>query len=310
MRAEALSATAVTTAATPAWQFFDTRVARVTRMSPTFVRLTLTGSELATFADNGRDQRFKLVLPDEYGSYDRMPRGSDWYAAWRRLLADQRNPVRTYTVRAARPAAHEVDVDMVLHRDGGPAARFAARAAVGDPLVVLGPNAEYDGPHGGTEFRPSPSLAGPLLLAGDATATPAVLSIVGGLPADTVGEAVLEVPRAEDVLDVRAPAGFRTTWLVRQGPEASLPAAVAAALDRLHVALGTGAGDDAPLREPEGDEPLWEVPEQMASRGLYAWIAGESSLVRGLRRHLVRDLGVDRRSVAAMGYWRAGRPGG
>jgi NADPH-dependent ferric siderophore reductase len=52
------------------------------------------------------------------------------------------------------------------------------------------------------------------------------------------------------------------------------------------------------------------VPEQAAADGLYAWIAGESGLVTGLRRHLVRDLGVERRSVAFMGYWRRGRPGG
>jgi NADPH-dependent ferric siderophore reductase len=40
--------------------------------------------------------------------------------------------------------------------------------------------------------------------------------------------------------------------------------------------------------------------------GLYAWIAGESAMVTALRRHLVRDLGVDRRQVAFMGYWRVG----
>ena len=39
---------------------------------------------------------------------------------------------------------------------------------------------------------------------------------------------------------------------------------------------------------------------------LYAWIAGESGVVTGLRRVLVKDLGVDRRQVAFMGYWRRG----
>ena len=40
--------------------------------------------------------------------------------------------------------------------------------------------------------------------------------------------------------------------------------------------------------------------------GLYAWIAGEAGVVTSLRRHLVRDLGIDRRQVAFMGYWRRG----
>ena len=40
--------------------------------------------------------------------------------------------------------------------------------------------------------------------------------------------------------------------------------------------------------------------------GTYAWIAGESKVVTGLRRALVKDLGIDRHQVAFMGYWRVG----
>jgi NADPH-dependent ferric siderophore reductase len=39
----------------------------------------------------------------------------------------------------------------------------------------------------------------------------------------------------------------------------------------------------------------------------YAWLAGEAAVIKTLRRHLVTDCGVDRRSVAFMGYWRQGR---
>ena len=39
----------------------------------------------------------------------------------------------------------------------------------------------------------------------------------------------------------------------------------------------------------------------------YAWLAGEAGVIKTLRRHLVVDLGWDRRAVAFMGYWR--RPG-
>nr|WP_255892088.1 SIP domain-containing protein [Nocardioides astragali] len=35
-----------------------------------------------------------------------------------------------------------------------------------------------------------------------------------------------------------------------------------------------------------------------------AWIAGEAAMVTGLRHHLVSELGMDRRQVAFMGYWR------
>jgi NADPH-dependent ferric siderophore reductase len=38
----------------------------------------------------------------------------------------------------------------------------------------------------------------------------------------------------------------------------------------------------------------------------YAWIAGESGCVKEMRRHLVRERGIDRRRVTFVGYWRRG----
>jgi len=72
--------------------------------------------------------------------------------------------------------------------------------------------------------------------------------------------------------------------------------------------------------DAEVDPDLWETPAYSSSEavdspvasvghdrdGLYAWIAGESKVVTGLRRLLVNELGVDRRQVAFMGYWRRG----
>ena len=58
---------------------------------------------------------------------------------------------------------------------------------------------------------------------------------------------------------------------------------------------------------------LWEVPRTakggaaLRRTTLYAWLAGEAGAVRAMRRHLVAQRGVDRRSVAFMGYWRQGR---
>jgi NADPH-dependent ferric siderophore reductase len=287
-----------------AWRFFDTEVAAVRRLSASFVRVTLTGPDLDELADNGFDQRFKLVLPDAHGSFDSLPRHDDWYAAWRNLPDDRKNPLRTYTVRGVRPARREIDVDLVLHGDGGPASRFASRASTGDRVVVLGPNALYDDAHGGLEFRPPSEHDGPLLVVGDATATPAVLSILDSLPAERRGEVVLEVPEPDDVLDTAGPAGVRITWLARHHGPSQLLGAVDEALGRLGIAPVAHAAA-APLPDVDVAD-LWEVPETADTDGLYAWIAGESSIVKEIRRRLVRDHGIDRRSVAFMGYWREG----
>jgi NADPH-dependent ferric siderophore reductase len=96
--------------------------------------------------------------------------------------------------------------------------------------------------------------------------------------------------------------------LVRGGEGSALPDAVRSVVGRLGL-RGGHSQEVGPEPRPDED-PLWDVPEEARADGVYAWIAGECSVVTGLRRHLVRDLGVDRRSVAFMGYWRAGRPGG
>ena len=289
-----------------AWRFFDVAVAGVRRLGPSFVRLTLTGSDLDELADRGLDQRFKLVLPLPGRGYADLPRDPDWYDRWRALPEERRNPVRTYTVRAVRPSRREVDVDVVLHRPAGPASAFAERAQVGDPLVLLGPNARFDGDHGGLEFRVPPPGA-PLLLAGDETAVPAVAVVLSQLPAGARGEAVLEVPAAGDRLDLEVPHGIRVTWLPRAGavPGSLLVPTVVEAAGRLGLGGQPTGREDEPERVADGEDPFWEVPgDAPAEVPGYAWLAGESSAITTLRRHLVRDRGVDRRSVAFMGYWR------
>ena len=295
---------------TDSWTFFSVTVGAVRRVSPSFIRVTFVGSDLATFADNGYDTRIKLALPVPGHGYATLPSGPDWYAEWRALPADLRNPIRTYTAAAARPSACELDVDMVVHDDGGPASRWVASAAPGDPLVLLGPDARYDGDHGGREFRP-PAEVRRLLVAGDETAVPAVTGIVSRLPSTARGEVVLEVPDAADALPLSTPDGVRVTWVARDGvaPYGALlvPAVQRAAASLLAEAAPPAVGP-VDLEPVDNDEELlWEVPEQVTAGDCYAWLAGEAGAITTLRRHLVKDLGWDRKAVAFMGYWRVGR---
>ena len=110
------------------FRIFHVRVSRLRRLSPTFMRVTFTGDDLGLFADNGLDQRIKIILPLPGHGLTSLPTGSDWYARWRELPDELRNSVRTYTARAVRPDLREVDVDIVMHElhdDAGPAARWA-----------------------------------------------------------------------------------------------------------------------------------------------------------------------------------------
>ncbi|MCA5893481.1 siderophore-interacting protein [Isoptericola sp. NEAU-Y5] len=313
------------------YRMFDVTVSRVTRLCPSFIRVTFTGEDLHEFADNGRDQRIKFLLPAPCGGWEYLDRQNpDWFTSWRSLPEERRNPLRTYTVRAVRQDLREVDVDIVLHGDTGPASRWANAAKPGAPLVIMGPNAAYTGgPHGGLEFKP-PATSHALLLAGDETAVPAIASICESLPDDAVGEVFLEVPHREDRWTLAAPAGVRITWLPREDREHGdvLVPAVQEAADRM-LAMGVRPSAAAEVPEalavagldPEGELPdvdidaeiLWEVPVDAAGHPLaqdtvlYAWLAGEAGSIKTLRRYLVSTKGVDRKSVAFMGYWRRGR---
>ncbi len=167
-------------------------------------------------------------------------------------------------------------------------------------------------PFGGIEF--APGTAKRLLLVGDETAVPAVAAVLECLPATARGAVFLEVPVAgRRTARSTARAASRSHWLPRDGA----PRGVA-----LHAAVLEHLGEEpaAPVVD-EVDPDLWETPTYSSSGedvdtavrvvghdfdDLYAWIAGESAMVTGLRRAMVKDLGIDRHQVAFMGYWRLG----
>ncbi len=299
----------------------DVVVVSVARLSPTFVRVELGGPDLADFGVDGDrwDQRIKLVFPDPTTGAITSTEGADetWLATWLDRPATERGHMRTYTIRDVHGTAAQTTfvVDMVLHLEGdlvGPGSTWASRAAVGDRLVVLAPRRGF--PYGGIEFTPVPGAD--LLLVGDETAVPAVCTVLEQLPDDARGTAFLEVPFAADVQDVRRPAGVEVVWLAREGEPLGegLREAVVTHLGPLSISM---AGAEVEVAADEVDPDLWETPYYSSSgeevpgdaasgADMYAWIAGESRVVTGLRRHLVDELGFDRRQVAFMGYWRRG----
>lgn len=304
----------------PAYRSFQATVARVVRLSPHFTRVTFAGDELVDFGTAGLDQRVKVVLPVAGRGFADFPEGEDWYAAWRELPAERRNTFRTYTVRAVRPADREVDIDFALHGDLGPASAWAMQAAPGHEIILIGPDEQSPGRDLGIDFRPG--AVETVLLAGDETAAPAICAILEQLPATASGVAMIEVPTADDVLPVRAPEGVEVRWLARSGADAvhgeRLVPAVRDWVARTCCAEGCLPGAPNPAafaralataeRADVDDAPLWDVPEGRSLDGdCYAWLAGEASVIKTLRRFLVREAGMDRRQVAFMGYWRRGR---
>ena len=156
-----------------------------------------------------------------------------------------------------------------------------------------------------------------MLLVGDETALPAIARILEDLAvADQPGlrvTALVEVSTAADCLDLTAPDGAQVVWLVRSGRPHGF------ALDRAvrsWTMVAAGAGTPPESAHIMSDELLWEVPEadeasaSTSLGGAYVWVAAEQGVVRGIRRHLLGEVGLGRGQVALMGYWRLGRAQG
>ena len=294
----------------------EVEAVRVERLSPSFVRVELASPALAEFGVDGPlyDQRIKLIFPGGNGLPSFAGADESWMTTWFEQPEEDRGYMRTYTVRdvVGEGADTRVVVDFVVHgadEPSGPGGDWGAHAAVGDRVVAMTPRRGV--PFGGIEF--DPEQATQLLLVGDETALPAIASILEDLPADARGSVFVEVPVAADIQQLRRPAGVTVTWLPREGGARGA---------EIHGAVLDLLGAD--VAEPVVDEidpDLWETPTYSSSGedvetpvrlvgheydGLYAWIAGEAKLVTGLRRALVKDLGIDRRQVCFMGYWRVG----
>ncbi|WP_371671314.1 siderophore-interacting protein [Streptomyces sp. NBC_00289] len=281
----------MTTAVAAPFRFFSLQVVRTRRLGPSLVRVTFAGPDLLAFHSDGRDQSLSLFLPHPGQSEPAIPieLGDGWWQAWRELPDDVRAVMRSYTLRELRRDAHghtgEIDIDFVLHGvqpgsagQAGPASRWAARAAAGDRVVLLGP-AVAD--NRAIRFRP-PRDTDLVLVWGDETALPAVSAIVESLPAGTRARVWLEVRDAGDIQDLTTEADAEITWLVR---------------DR----TGVSGSPESPLAL----QAIREAQLPSAERP-YVWIAGESGCVKALRRHFVGERGVDRRRVTFVGYWREG----
>jgi NADPH-dependent ferric siderophore reductase len=295
------------------------------------------------------DLRVKLMIPslDETGQQIPLPEfkmeEAGWYQEWLAMDAAVRGAMRTYTVRSERLDAvyPEIDIDFVMHFEdghGGPAASWAKAAKPGDALTIIGPNnraaqCTTAGAYGGIEWRPG--LAQRVLLAGDETAVPAISAILESLPADMTGHAFLEVPEAGDFQDIRTAADIELTWLARGAaigrsrPHGELLKEAVAKAVPVPGWVGLKCTEAAAGPEPEDvnvdQEILWETPQRMDAAAIeasknptlpagalpfYAWIAGEAFVIKEMRRYLVRDVGIDRKQVAFMGYWRRGKSEG
>lgn len=274
------------------YRTFAVRLTGRRTVSPSFVRITLAGDDLASCSPVLLDQRVKLVLGDA-DVIAGLADSDNWYQAWLALPDADRPAMRTYTLVAVRPGsggAGEVDIDVAVHPWDGeaPGMDYATKAALGTPAVLVAGDAGHPG-HDTVGVAWRPGAAAEVLLVGDETALPAICNIAATLAPSMRGRIVVEVPHEGDVRPISAPTGVVVEWRVRERGE------------RVAGVFGR------PVADTEADgEDLWEEVDGHAGR--YGWVAGEANWVRELRAE-ARTADVPKGQVAFMGYWKKGAAG-
>jgi len=211
-------------------------VSRIERLGNGFAAITFTGDALADFTSLSFDDHVKFMFPDTDGEQVR----------------------RDYTPRRFSREALELTIEFALHGDGK-ASDWARNAIVGQQVLVGGPKG---------------SMIVPLeldwhLLAGDATALPAIAR------------------RLEEL-----PGGSRAIVRVHAAPA-----------DRRVFA---GAAD-VDVRWFDTPEALVDDVQTLAlppGRG-FAWGGGEASLMARVRQ-VLNGKGVPREATRVSAYWKQG----
>lgn len=216
----------------------DVEVTRVERLGASFVSVTFADASLADFVSASFDDHVKFMLPDGAGDFVR----------------------RDYTPRRFDRARGELTIEFALHGHG-PASEWARQAHVGQRAVLAGPRG---------------SMIIPLdyewhLLAGDATALPAISRRLEELPS---GVHAIVVGLVDDAADRRAfhsAARVQTQWV---------------ATDDALVSALRG------FPWPSGDG--------------YAWCAGEAATMARVRDLLLHEKAQPKEAMRVAAYWKRG----
>ncbi|MEA1063035.1 siderophore-interacting protein [Erwinia sp. HR93] len=290
------------------YRIFNVTLARRVAITPSLLRCVFSGEEVALMKREAPDQRIKLLFPAREGTETAMPVSDDWYQQYRALSKDIRPIMRTYTLRALRPREQEIDVEFALHGMTGPASRWAQTARPGSRLQIVAPNGLVEQDSGGYEWPEALSPRRVLLIA-DETALPAAMGILEQLarcaqPPSV--QAFFDVPLRADEQPTGC-AGAQVHWIHRERDTVRGEGLLNAV--RRHVDIPACARRDGQQISESFDEETRLWTRAGHPREFSAWVAGESSTVKRLRRCLLDEYHLDSSAASFMAYWAQGKAG-
>lgn len=232
----------------------------------------LTPSLVRVVLGGGDLHRFEMVdAADAYVNLALAPSGAPYDAVFdpgevRESSGKQWWPARRrYTVRAWDASAQQLTIDFVVHGDIGVAGAWADRAVPGDVLVLEGPSGGY---------RPDPGADWHLLI-GDESALPAIAAALETVSPDGLAVVRILCDGPDHEIELASPGRLALEWVHRHGDERDGDLLFEAVRD---------------LDFPDGR--------------VEAFIHGEATEIRMIRRHLLVERGLSRKDMSCSPYWR------
>jgi len=216
----------------------EVRVSRIQRISPGFLSITFAGESLASFVSLSFDDHVKLMLGGASGG------------AYR----------RDFTPRNFDLQRCELTLEFALH-ESGVACAWARQAQVGDAAVI-------GGPRGSMIVPPDYDWH---VLAGDASALPAIHRRLEELPQGSQAVVLVHVAQPEDQRVFQSKAKLEVQWL-------PTTAALVQAIAQLQLPCGEG----------------------------FIWCAGEAASMAQVRETLLVQRQVPREATRISAYWKMG----
>jgi len=245
-------------------------VKRTEYLTPHYIRITLTGDDVALFKEATIGVNNKIFLPPTGVNEIHFPVFNENTEKWDDPPEELKPIVRTYTHRGIDLDKKEMIIDFVAHGDSGPASAWAIQAKPGDLLgvamkakiSVLYPQADW------------------YLLAGDATGIPVLASILESLPANAKGIAYIEVLSKDEELPLTTAADIQINWVHNPAP-----------------------GENSLLSDTVRGITL---PDH-TSITVFGYVAAEFSNVKNIRSFLRKEKGWPQEALYAYSYWRYGK---
>ncbi|ANQ69746.1 siderophore-interacting protein [Rhodococcus sp. D-46] len=234
-------------------------------VTPGMVRIVFGGEELTAFETTGTgDEYLRLHFPvPATGKFVLPAEDPDAPRGWRYPEGEEPSPCQPYTVRRFDSETSRMTIDFVVH-EGGIASDWAQKAEIGDKLAIGESRGLYE----------PPADARWQVFVADATGLPALGRLIEQLPAGMSAKAIVEVVDESHKQQITSDADVEFIWLV-----------------------GSGNGV-APSKLPDAVRAM-NLPTELG----YVWVAGESTMLRDIRKYLRHELKLPGEQYKVIGYW-------